>query len=937
MAQTQDGSVSGLVRDEQGATVPGSDVSLRGPDATFQFVTETDGAFRFLNLQPGVYKVTATLSGFAPATRDVIVTTGTRVDVTLTLRIGGVTDTVTVSAPAPMLDAKSTGTATTFANSELTNIPTSRDVFSLVRTVPGVILDRVNVGGNETGQAPTIVSKGTRPQDTVWTLDGIVITDMAAAGQTPTYFNYDNFDEVQVSTAGQDIRQQTGGVGINMITKRGTNSFHGGVRGYFANESMEAGDDPTADHNKQLSDYSLDAGGPILSNRAWFYASYSSQDIQLVRKAGAVVDRTKLNDPEIKLNWQADRKDMISFLFFNGSKVKDYRSPATAGITFDAPTATFHQDNAYSDNPLHGLWRVSNDRAFNSNLFVSANYAYYNTGNALTPEGGMGLQAGRSLVTGRSYGSTSETISTRPQQTINVDGHAFATAFGATHEIEFGSGFRTTDAWAMTLWPGNGILALENSATDLRAQIFRQGNGGNRANYVNVYAGDTISKGRATINVGVRFDHQNGKALPSAIDPNPTFPLIVPGLTFAGYDSPFTWNNVSPRAGITYAVDESRRTIARAAYSRYAGQLSPTTIGYMNPSSTAGFATYRWTDANGDHLAQADEVRFDLAPLTPGGGFNSANPTAVTSANRISSDLTAPITHSFVAGVDRELRANLALQVNYSYTKTTNLFGNLAANITPRTGVSLSDYSAGPVLTGTLPDGASYSVPTFVANGAKVVAGGQGFLLTTDPGYSTDYHGLDVSLVKRMSNRWMGRVSLGLNNAREHFADPAGRYDTNGNPTPTPNEPLIDGGQYAPSSSASSGSGTVYINAKWQFNANAMYVLPKGIEASANVFGRQGYPFPLFRSQALGGETLNVLVTPALDYFRYDGVWNTDVRVARTFKLRAVSVRAIADVFNLLNADTVLVRNNNIASTTFNQVAQNLSPRILRIGVQVGF
>src|SRR5581483_2710079 len=319
MAQTQDGSVSGLVRDEQGATVPGSDVSLRGPDATFQFVTETDGAFRFLNLQPGVYKVTATLSGFAPATRDVIVTTGTRVDVTLTLRIGGVTDTVTVSAPAPMLDAKSTGTATT------------RDVFSLVRTVPGVILDRVNVGGNETGQAPTIVSKGTRPQDTVWTLDGIVITDMAAAGQTPTYFNYDNCDEVQVSTAGQDIRQQTGGVGINMITKRGTNSFHGGVRGYFANESMEAGDDPTADHNKQLSDYSLDAGGPILSNRAWFYASYSSQDIQLVRKAGAVVDRTKLNDPEIKLNWQADRKDMISFLFFNGSKVKDYRSPATAG------------------------------------------------------------------------------------------------------------------------------------------------------------------------------------------------------------------------------------------------------------------------------------------------------------------------------------------------------------------------------------------------------------------------------------------------------------------------------------------------------------------------------------------------------------------------------------------------------------------------------
>jgi carboxypeptidase family protein len=949
VAQTQDGSVTGVVRDEQGAAVPGSEVSIQGPDATFQFTSESDGAFRFLNLQPGTYRVSAALDGFSTTTRDVIVATGKRVDLMLTLRVAGVVETVTVSAPAPIIDARSTGTSTTFANAELTNIPTSRDVFSLVRTVPGVLLDRVNIGGNETGQAPTVVSKGTRPQDTVWTLDGIVITDMAAAGLPPTYFNFDNFDEVQVSTAGQDIRQQTGGIGINLITKRGTNAFHGAARAFFANDAMEAANVPdelkslatpvtgdTADHNKQLSDYGFDIGGPIVSNRAWFYGSYSAQDIRLARRAGALVDRTQLRDPEIKVNWQADRRDMISFLFFNGSKVKDYRSPAISGILFEAPTATFHQDNAYSDFPLHGLWRVSNDRAFSSNLFVSANYAYYNTGNALTPEGGMNMQAGRSLTTGQSFGSFSESINARPQQTVNADAHAFVTALGATHDIQFGSGFRTTDAWAMTEWPGNGILAIENSPTDLRAQVFRQGNGGNRANYFNLYASDTISKGRATINVGLRFDRQSGKALPSTIDASKAFPLLVPGLTFAGYDSPFTWNNFSPRAGLTYALDEARRTIARAAYSRYAGQLSPTTVGYLNPSSTAGSATYRWVDTNGDHFAQADEVNTNTR-LTQAGGFNPSNPTAVVSANQLDANLAAPITHSFVGGVERELFANFSLQLNYSYTKTTDLFGNLAANITPRVGVTLADYSAGTVLTGTLPDGAGYTVPTFVANGAKVVAGGGGFLTTTVPGYSTDYHGVEVGLVKRMSNRWMGRVSFGYNNAREHFSTAAGRYDTNGNPTPTPNEPLIDGGQYAPSSSASSGSGTVYINAKWQVNANAMYVLPKGIEASANVFGRQGYPFPLFRSQALGGETLPVLVTPAIDYFRYDNVWDTDVRAARTFKLRTVSLRVIGDVFNVFNANTVLVRNNNILATTFNQIAQNQSPRILRVGIQVGF
>jgi Carboxypeptidase regulatory-like domain/TonB-dependent Receptor Plug Domain len=945
-AQTPGGNVTGSVRDEQGAAVPGSEVTVHGSDATFRFTTNGDGAFRFLDLPPGAYQLAAALSGFRTATREVIVSVGKTVDAPLELRVAAVTESVTVSAPAPILDTTATGTSTTFSRDELTKIPTSRDPFSVLRSSPGVLLDRVNIGGNETGQAPSVVSKGTRPQDTVWSLDGIVITDMAAAGLSPTYFNFDNFEEIQVSTAGQDIIQQTGGVGINLITKRGTNQFHGGARGYFANDALQSSNVPdelratvtpeTADHNKQITDFGAEIGGPIRADRAWFYASYSGQDIQLVRRAGAMIDRTQLKNPEIKVNWKASGKDMASFLFFNGSKIKDGRSPGTAGIVFDAPTATFHQDNAYTDFPLHGLWKIADDRVMSPNFFVSATYAYYNTGNALTPEGGMNMQAGRSLTTGQSFGSFQDSISQRPQQTANLSAHSFLKAVGATHNLEFGSGYRTADSTVLNEWPGNGILAIENSPTDLRAQVFRQGNGTNRANYLDFYVGDTIAKGRATINVGLRYDRQWGEALPSDIAANPAFGSLVPGLTFAGYKSPFIWSTFSPRAGLTVALDESRHTIARAAYSRYASQLSPTVVGFVNPASTAGSATYRWVDTNGDHFAQADEV-LTSQRLTQAGGFNPANPTAVTSANLIDPNLKAPITDSFVTGVDRELMPNLALQVNYSYTRTTNLFGNYTANITPRVGVALSDYTAGPTLTGTLPDGTNYSVPTFVANGAKVVAGGGGFVTTTIPGYSTDYHGLELALVKRLSKGWMGRVGFSYNNAREHFASVAGRYDTNGNPTPTANEPLVDGGQFAPQSAASSGSGSVYMNAKWQFNANGMYQAPFGIEASANVFGRQGYPYPLFRQQALGGESLSVLVTPTIDDFRYPNVWDTDVRAARSFKFQTLSVRIIGDLFNAFNANTVLVRNNNITATTFNQIVQNLSPRIFRIGVEVGF
>ena len=203
--------------------------------------------------------------------------------------------------------------------------------------VPGVLLDRVNVAGNETGQQSNVQSKGTRSMDVVWTLDGVVVTDMASVGAAPVYFNYDNFEEVHVTTAGQDIRQPTGGLGINLVVRRGTNEFHGLVRGYLTNSALEAENVPnelrelgvtgkTADHNQQILDYGFDLGGPILRDRLWFHGSYSYQDVRLIRTQ--LVDRTAIKNPNLKVNWQATRNDLVSFLNFDGNKVKNGRVPS---------------------------------------------------------------------------------------------------------------------------------------------------------------------------------------------------------------------------------------------------------------------------------------------------------------------------------------------------------------------------------------------------------------------------------------------------------------------------------------------------------------------------------------------------------------------------------------------------------------------------------
>ena len=436
-----------------------------------------------------------------------------------------------------------------------------------------------------------------------------------------------------------------------------------------------------------------------------------------------------------------------------------------------------------------------------------------------------------------------------------------------------------------------------------------------------------------TLDLGVRYDRQWGRALPSETQSNAAFANLVPGISFSGYEAPFTWNNVSPRAGATYALDESRRTILRASYSRYAGQLDTGTVGYSNPSQNVGFVDYWWNDLNSDHFAQAGEV--DLSHfVTQGGGFNPAAPTAVTSANVIDPNLEAPVTQAAVIGIERELMRNLGVQVNYSFTRTHNYSG--AATFNPWIGLSASDFAAGPVLTGTLPNGQSFSVRTWIPDSAKIAANGNGRILTNYDGYSSRYHGLELSLIKRMSDRWMARVGAAWNNATEHYStNPP--LDSLGNPTPLDTEPLDNGGPFTIRSSAS-GVGDMFIHGKWQLSANALYVLPANIELGASLFGRQGYPYPVYRDVTLGRDSSRrVLVSPDLDSIRYDDLWNLDLRVARSFMIGRRSTQFIADLFNVMNANTVLVRNRNIDSPSFGRIAQNLSPRILRFGVRVGF
>ena len=203
VAQVGSGNISGTITDEQGGLLPGALITMTSADRTATFTTSTDGRFRFLALPPGMYTVTVALPGFGSVVRERIeVRVGQNVDLPVQMRVAAVAESITVTGESPLVDARAMGTATNFTQDELARIPTSRDPWALLRTVPGVVVDRINIAGNETGQQSGYTAKGIPSSQSTWTLDGVVITDSAAVGASPTYFDYDAFEEIQISTAG---------------------------------------------------------------------------------------------------------------------------------------------------------------------------------------------------------------------------------------------------------------------------------------------------------------------------------------------------------------------------------------------------------------------------------------------------------------------------------------------------------------------------------------------------------------------------------------------------------------------------------------------------------------------------------------------------------------------------------------------------------------
>jgi hypothetical protein len=459
-AQLRTGNIYGTVVDTEGNPLPGVSVTLTGPTiAPMTTVTSAEGRFRFLSLFPGKeYAVKAELQGFKTHVQsDIIVSVGANTEVKIVMEMGRIEEEVTVTAVVPVVDTKKT-TVTHSVNYEmLQSLPTARDPWVILQTAPGILVDRENIGGNESGQQSGYVSKGSSGF-TDWSLDGVRISDPAATGASPTYYDFDVFEEINIVTSGHDVESQVGGVNINLVTRRGTNRISLGGRFYLTDEKFQ--NKLSADEIKkygvlgynriiEIKDFGFNVGGPLIKDRFWWWGSYGVQEIKTTMITGTR-DDTYLNNLSFKINFQPFVGNRAEFFVHAGKKEKFGRSAST-----DFPAGWYQRGKYHFGSPI---FKLQDEHMFGNNLFLSVKYGFTDAGFGMSPMNDVELKTMAFYNVEKILWENSQWwfFSGRPHHYFQGQATYYNdNLLGASHEIKFGVEYDYRGQDYVSGYPGN--------------------------------------------------------------------------------------------------------------------------------------------------------------------------------------------------------------------------------------------------------------------------------------------------------------------------------------------------------------------------------------------------------------------------------------------------------------------------------------------------
>ena len=659
-AQERTGNLYGTVLDKDGNPLPGVTVTLSSPlIAAVKVQTSAEGRFRFPSLSPGnEYVVTAELQGFKTAIqKGVIVNVNATSDIKVVMEQGSLEEQVTVVAKTPIVQPKKTQITHTVNYDQLQELPTARDPWAILQMTPSIQTDRENIGGVESGkQAVFYIRGGGSPE---YTIDGMQITDRISGG-SPTYFDFDALEEMNISTGQMDVEHRDSGAVINLVTRRGGNKASLGGRFYYTNEQFQAKISDATLKNKgvggydravDIKDFGFNTGGPVWKDKIWWWAAYGVQQIQTINILN-VQDSTYLQNYNGKINFQLIPENRAEFLYQAGDKKKFGRASSQS-----FPPGWNQHSGYYFGNPT---FKFQDEHMFSDNLFVSVRYGYSNGGFGVWPaiDEKITKAAWYDVENDLYYNSNAWDYSDRPHpygvlQVQYFNDNLFGT--GTSHEIKIGAEInnnRTTytggypgNFYVNTNyntetvdWNGDGKIDVVRNAFGIDIKRIYLGSNDvcwhDGTDRLAFYFNDTITAGRFNLNLGLRVDHAK-----AWLDPETTRALwtqpggnqyqqyysqialqvftpdtvtklapLIPEKPIPAVEAKKLFWTVSPRLGLTYDIFGDGRTIAKLAYSLYPGSNNGLGLGYWMPQGMYGSMNFWWADLNNDGKANWDEL-----------------------------------------------------------------------------------------------------------------------------------------------------------------------------------------------------------------------------------------------------------------------------------------------------------------------------------------
>jgi hypothetical protein len=876
-AQVQTGSILVRVTDEQQGAAPGATVTLTSPvlvAGTMTNVTDAGGVVRFPSLSPGIYSVTVELQGFRTIIREnLVVQIGQTTPIDLSLTVASLAETVTVTGTSPVVDTTSANVSVNLSEQLLQSTPGGRDIWALVEyKVPSLLITRPDVGGTSGGLQGVYNARGTTSTQNSQYLNGINVGDPAAIGAAGFYYDYDAFEDIQVSTGAHDITVPTSGVFLNMITRSGSDVWRGRTTFTWLGDATQGqniddnllryGFRPETNAVDFVSDINVSGGGPVIARKLRMFTSFRDWRVHVNVPAAfstLVLDKTDITSGLINLNYQVSENNRLTGFYSRQYYKKPNRFLAASNLLV--------QDSTSNEDDVFNVYQVLWNSVLSSNLFVDARFGlnkilfptYQNGSDQTLLDTATGIRT-------RNFTADTERFRDRYQANATFQ-YYLDQALGGRHEFKFGFDHahapvevrtRRFDDVELTY---SSTTGLSQNVTLFATPFFTK----TAVDVTALYAQDTYSIKRMSLTGGLRYERLEGY-LPEQSSPASQYFPNLPR-TFAEQRDVVLWHTVGPRLSVAYDLIGNGRTALKASTGRYYYII--TTGGVLdtvNPNANYS-EQYRWNDRNGDLRYQRGEE--EGTPV-----ISQANLSVIS----FDPDYRRPYTDEYTGGVDHELFPALKLSVNYTYRRekdpqaTSNPANPFESTLTTR-----ADNGRDGVA-GTADDGTFQFYNRVSAENL--------IFLTNDRNSLQTYKGLEITATKRMSNRW--QMLAGYTFARTRISG----VSVNVNPNALINAEGLVTGQLG--------------DRPHQFKLTGTYVLPfYDIGLAGNVNSQSGIAVTRQVSTPLsvGGNT-TVNVEP-LGSYRLDARTAMDLRVFKTTRFGLREFEVSVDFNNIANVNTV--------------------------------